>query len=156
MADWIANHQPQAFVGVGSVRTGEHATDAIHAGARFVVSPIHTRDIVDTCQQHPVLAITAGFTPTEITTAAKDGADMVKVFPARALGSSYIKDILAPMPDLKLIPTGGIGLENFQSYLDAGAIAVGVGGALVDNGFIANREWKTLQALAQQFTSKIG
>ncbi len=98
-----------------------------------------------------MMICSGAFTPTEIYNAHSDGSDIVKVFPARGLGPSFIKDVLAPMPFLKLMPTGGVDLSNVKSYFDAGAVAVGVGGQFVDTTAIKNRDWPAITKAAQQF-----
>jgi 2-dehydro-3-deoxyphosphogluconate aldolase/(4S)-4-hydroxy-2-oxoglutarate aldolase len=120
------------IVGVGSVLGAQDALEAIQAGAEFVVSPVFRRGIVDTAHQHDVPALPGALTPTEIQTAHEAGADVVKVFPASAMGQSYLGAVKAPLPHLRLCPTGGISLEGAGEWLQAGAAMVGVGSALLD------------------------
>jgi 2-dehydro-3-deoxyphosphogluconate aldolase/(4S)-4-hydroxy-2-oxoglutarate aldolase len=121
------------LVGSGTVTTGEQAEATIEAGAEFVVSPSFHPDVVAVTKAHKKLSIPGALTPTEIVTAWEAGADYVKVFPCSAVGGgSYLKSLLAPFPHLKLIPTGGVTLENAASYLKAGARALGVGSDLVN------------------------
>ena len=101
------------------------------------MSPITSRPIIDACVKAGVAVMPGALTPTEIAAAWDAGADLVKVFPARGLGPNYIKDILAPMPYLKLMPTGGVDLNNLQSYFAAGAVAAGIGGNLMDAAAVA-------------------
>ena len=124
-------------VGVGTVLDVEDAARAIDAGAEFLVTPALRRQVVATCVKRETLVLCGGLTPTELLEAYESGSQLVKVFPARLGGSKFIKDVLAPLPFLKLVPTGGIGLENAADYLAAGAVAVGIGGNLVSNKLVA-------------------
>jgi 2-dehydro-3-deoxyphosphogluconate aldolase / (4S)-4-hydroxy-2-oxoglutarate aldolase len=140
-----------ATIGLGSVRTVDEAHAAIKAGAQFVVTPITKLDVIEVCKNAGVPIMPGAFTPTEIATAHEAGADVVKVFPVRALGSNYIKDVLAPMPYLKLMPTGGVDLENMTSFFKAGAVAVGVGGNLLDKKAIEAGDWEKVSSIAKQY-----
>jgi len=121
------------IIGVGSVLNRKTAEDAIKAGARYVVSPILKEEVVKAAQDKDVPVMPGCFTPTEIQTAYEYGADIIKVFPADIVGMAFFKAILAPMPHLKLMPTGGVTLTNAGDWIKAGACAVGLGGALLDN-----------------------
>ena len=118
--------------GAGTVIDAATARAVIDAGARFIVSPVFRRDVIDVCHERDVVVAPGCFSPTEILDAHEHGADIVKVFPATALGPSYIKDIRAPLPQLRLMPTGGVTLDNAGDWIRAGAVAVGVGSALLD------------------------
>jgi len=131
IADTRARFGDDIILGVGSVRDSAGARAAVEAGARFVVSPIFFPEIIATAHELGVPAMPGCFTPTEIAAAARAGADIVKVFPADILGMNFFKSVLAPMPDLKLMPTGGVSLTNAGDWLAAGACAVGIGGGLV-------------------------
>ncbi len=131
-------------VGVGSVLNSETAQKAIDAGAKYVVSPIFKKEIIDTAHRNGVPAMPGAFTPTEIQTAYECGADIVKVFPADVVGMAFFKGVLAPMPHLKLMPTGGVTLTNAGDWLKAGACAVGVGSALLDKKAIAAGNYQVL------------
>lgn len=131
-------------VGVGSVLSAETARKAIDAGARYVVSPIYKKEIIDAAHDSGVPAMPGAFSPTEIQTAYESGADIVKVFPADVVGMAFFKGVLAPMPHLKLMPTGGVTLTNAGDWLKAGACAVGVGTALLDKKAIEAENYKAL------------
>jgi 2-dehydro-3-deoxyphosphogluconate aldolase / (4S)-4-hydroxy-2-oxoglutarate aldolase len=129
----LAASLPDGIVlGAGTVIDAATAHAVIDAGARFIVSPVFRREVVQTCLERGVVAAPGCFSPTEILDAHDMGADVVKVFPATALGPQYIKDLRAPMPQLKLMPTGGVTLDNAGDWIRAGAAAVGVGSALLD------------------------
>jgi 2-dehydro-3-deoxyphosphogluconate aldolase / (4S)-4-hydroxy-2-oxoglutarate aldolase len=131
-------------LGVGSVLDAETARLAIGAGAQFVVSPVMKPEIIHTAHKYDCPAMPGGFTPTEILSAHEHGADIVKVFPADVLGMAFFKAIKAPMPQLKLMPTGGVSLTNAGDWLKAGACAVGIGGALLDSKAIAEGTYTVL------------
>jgi 2-dehydro-3-deoxyphosphogluconate aldolase/(4S)-4-hydroxy-2-oxoglutarate aldolase len=141
----------KAVIGIGSVRSLEEAKLAIDSGAQFIVSPITSVQIIDYCKQNRVAVCPGAYTPTEIATCWDAGADIVKVFPARTLGAGYIKDVLAPMPYLKLMPTGGVDLKNIASFFAAGAVAVGIGGQLLDPSAVQNRDWAKLTQTACEY-----
>lgn len=121
-------------LGAGTVLNTEDAQDCIDAGAEFLLSPVYSRDVLDFASERDCLYIPGCYTPTEIYNAQNAGAGMVKVFPAGQLKSGYIKDVLAPMNDLILLPTGGVTPENINEFLDAGAKAAGISSALVPKG----------------------
>ena len=138
-----------ACVGVGTVLKSEEAEAAIDAGAQFVVTPAVRRQVIATCIKRQTLILCGGFTPTELLEAYEAGAELVKVFPAQLGGPKFIKDVLAPMPFLKLVPTGGVSTENARDYLSAGAVAVGIGGNLVSNKLVAAEAFDQITATAQ-------
>ena len=143
------------IIGVGSVLNSKTAEDAIKAGARYVVSPIFKKEIIDTAHKFDVPAMPGCFTPTEIQTAFEYGADIVKVFPADVVGMEFFKAILAPMPHLKLMPTGGVTLANAGEWLKAGACAVGIGSALLDKKAIQENNYSILTENAKQIMKSI-
>jgi 2-dehydro-3-deoxyphosphogluconate aldolase/(4S)-4-hydroxy-2-oxoglutarate aldolase len=136
-------------VGVGTVLKSEEAEAAIDAGAEFAVTPALRKDVIATCAKRQTLVLCGGFSPTELLEAYEAGAELVKVFPAQLGGPKFIKDVLAPMPFLKLVPTGGVSPENARDYLNAGAAAVGIGGNLVSNKLVAAGAFDQITAAAQ-------
>lgn len=132
------------IVGVGSVLNSETANAAIKAGAKYVVSPILKEDIIQTAHEYDVPVMPGCFTPTEIYNAYELGADVIKVFPADSLGVNFFKGVLAPMPFLKLMPTGGVTLTNIVDWLKAGAVAVGLGTSLLNKEAIENENYNLL------------
>jgi len=143
------------IVGVGSVLNADTAKQAIEAGAKYVVSPVFKKEIIDAAHAYDVPAMPGCFTPTEILTAYEYGADVVKVFPADVLGMAFFKGILAPMPHLKLMPTGGVSLTNAGDWIKAGAVAVGIGSALLDKDAIDSENYSKLTENAKLITQKI-
>jgi 2-dehydro-3-deoxyphosphogluconate aldolase/(4S)-4-hydroxy-2-oxoglutarate aldolase len=141
----------EALIGVGSIRTAEHTRQAIDNGAQFLVSPVMVHEMLELGRAAGIPTMPGAFTPTEIETAQQAGASVVKVFPASVLGPSYLRAILAPMPELRLMPTGGVSLGNIADYLRAGAMAVGVGGELVAANRVANQEWDEITRTASSY-----
>jgi 2-dehydro-3-deoxyphosphogluconate aldolase/(4S)-4-hydroxy-2-oxoglutarate aldolase len=131
-------------LGVGSVLNKSVAEDAIKAGAKYVVSPVLKKEIIETSHKFDVPAMPGCFTPTEIQTAYECGADIIKVFPADIVGMAFFKAVLAPLPHLKLMPTGGVSLTNVGDWLNAGACAVGIGSALLDKKAIKDENYSVL------------
>ena len=143
------------LVGAGSVTDAETARAAVEAGARYVVSPVFKREVIEAAHAAGAAAMPGCFTPTEILTAHEAGADVAKVFPAGSLGPGFIRGVLAPMPHLKLMPTGGVSLDNATEWLRAGAVAVGAGSALVDPDAIAAGDWARLTANARRLRASV-
>jgi 2-dehydro-3-deoxyphosphogluconate aldolase/(4S)-4-hydroxy-2-oxoglutarate aldolase len=142
-------------VGAGTVMDVETARRVMNAGASFVVSPVFRPEVVAVCRGAGVAVMPGCFSPTEIHAAWEAGADIIKVFPATALGATYFKDLRGPMPQLRLMPTGGVSLENAGVWIRAGAVALGVGTALVDPALVASRAFDTLTARAQAFVDAV-
>lgn len=142
-------------IGVGSVLNKETAADAINAGAQYVVSPVFKLEVVQEAKKRNVPVMPGAFSPTEILTAFEAGADVVKVFPADIVGMAFFKSVLAPMPHLKLMPTGGVSLTNAGDWLKAGAVAVGVGSALLDKKAIADGNYDLLTQNAEKLMASI-
>jgi 2-dehydro-3-deoxyphosphogluconate aldolase/(4S)-4-hydroxy-2-oxoglutarate aldolase len=145
----------EVLVGVGSVLDGPTAQQAINAGARFAVSPILSPEMIETCHRYDVPAVPGAFTPTEVARAHELGADIVKVFPASTVGPDYFGALKGPMPHVKLMPTGGVSLENAGQWIEAGACAVGVGSALLDENAIENENYGTLTENAETLRESI-
>src|SRR5215211_9527508 len=130
-----------AHIGVGTVLNVDTAEASISAGAQFVVTPTMSQAVIRACVARGIPILCGALTPTEALTAHEAGADMVKLFPARLGGPQYLRDILAPLPFLRIVPTGGIGAENARAYLDAGAVAVGIGGSLITAQAVEQADW---------------
>ncbi|MCG3191456.1 MAG: KHG/KDPG aldolase [Thermoanaerobaculia bacterium] len=146
---------PEIILGAGTVLDAETARAVVEAGARYVVSPVFKEDVLRQTQRLGAAAMPGCFTPTEILTAWEAGADIVKVFPATALGPSYFRDLRGPLPHLKLMPTGGVSLSNAGEWIRAGAAAIGVGTALVDTAAIAAGRFSEITARARQFVDAV-
>jgi 2-dehydro-3-deoxyphosphogluconate aldolase/(4S)-4-hydroxy-2-oxoglutarate aldolase len=145
-----------ALIGAGTVTTADQARDAIRAGAAFIVSPGLVPEVVDVVKAAGVTMIPGALTPTEILAAARAGADLIKIFPAHSLGGpAYIKTLRGPFPDLPLVPTGGVDLENVAEFMRAGATAVGVGSELVSREALAKGDYETIAKRAEQFVRTV-
>ncbi|HSH78849.1 MAG TPA: bifunctional 4-hydroxy-2-oxoglutarate aldolase/2-dehydro-3-deoxy-phosphogluconate aldolase [Herpetosiphonaceae bacterium] len=138
-----------AQIGVGTVLAPDAAEAAISAGAEFVVTPAVRPAVIATCRAHGVPILSGALTPTEVLAAHEAGADAIKIFPARAVGPQYLRDLLAPLPGLLLVPTGGIDAGNARAYLDAGAVAVGIGGSLVSAQAVTRQDWSQITSTAR-------
>jgi 2-dehydro-3-deoxyphosphogluconate aldolase / (4S)-4-hydroxy-2-oxoglutarate aldolase len=139
LIEGLARTMPKDFqLGAGTVLDPETARQVILAGAKFIVAPTLNLATIEMCHRYDVAALPGCFTPTEILTAWQAGADVIKVFPATALGPTFFKDMRGPLPQIKLMPTGGVSLANAGDWIKAGAVAIGVGTSLVDNKAIAD------------------
>lgn len=146
---------PSIAIGAGSVVTVEQVRAVAAAGAQFVVSPVSKEDVIAACREHDLPVMPGAFTPSEIQQAWEWGASVVKVFPANHLGKSYIKDVMAPLPHLRLMPTGGVSASNLREFLDNGAFAVGVGSSLINNSAVADRDWDQLRRNAEAYVTQL-
>jgi len=142
-------------MGAGTVLDPETARAAILSGAQFIVTPALNPKTIELCRRYGKPIIPGALTPTEILTAWEAGADMVKVFPADSMGPGYIKAILAPLPQIRLVPTGGVSAENAAQFLKAGATALGVGGNLVNKQAVARGDWAAITAEAQKLVQAV-
>lgn len=143
------------LLGAGTVLDSETARAAILAGAQFIVSPTTDFATIELCHRYGKAVIPGAFTPTEILAAWQAGADFVKVFPAGVLGPGYLKDVLGPLPQVKLVPTGGVGKANAGDFIKAGAAALAVGGDLVNNKLVAAGEFDQLTANARDLVAAV-
>jgi 2-dehydro-3-deoxyphosphogluconate aldolase/(4S)-4-hydroxy-2-oxoglutarate aldolase len=144
------------LLGAGTVLDPETARASILAGAEFIVTPAVKLEIIAMCKRYGKPILAGAMTPTEMLTAWEAGADLVKVFPAGNLGGpDYIKAVLAPLPQLRLVPTGGVSAENAARYLEAGAAAVAVGGNLVSKKAVAHSDWSAITTDAQRLVAVV-
>ncbi len=151
----LANGGGDTLIGAGSVLDSETARFAILRGARFVVGPTFCPKVVALCHRYDVATVPGAYTPTEVVRAWEAGADLVKLFPAGGLGPRYLKELRGPLPDLRLVPTGGVTLENAAEFLAAGAFAVGLGGALVDRDAVARSDYASITERARRLIGSI-
>ena len=152
----LARSLPEGFLlGAGTVTDAATAQAVIDAGAAFVVGPVFRPDVVTACHEHDVPAIPGCFSPTEILDAHDKGADIIKVFPATMLGPQFVRDVRAPLPQVKLMPTGGVTLENAGDWIRAGAVAIGIGSALVDARAVERGEFDVIAANARHVIANV-
>ena len=141
----------KVLLGAGSVLDPETARTAILAGAEFIVAPTINLDVIKMAQRYDKAIMPGAFTPTEILTAWEAGADVVKVFPSDITGPKYLKAVHGPLPQIKLLPTGGVNLDTAADFLKAGAWALGVGGSLASSKAIMAGDFEALESNARQF-----
>ena len=152
----IAPTLPSDFLfGAGTVVDADTAHRAARAGAQFIVSPVLRPEVIKAAHEDGIPVMPGCFTPTEILTAWDLGADIVKVFPATSVGPSYLKDVRGPLPHVKLMPTGGVSIDNVGDWLKAGAVAVGVGSALLDAKAIAAKQFDVIEANARRMVANV-
>ena len=145
----------RGLIGVGTVLDLETCRAALRAGAEFVVSPILRRELVGIAHAADRPIMLGAYTPTEAQLAHEAGADFVKIFPADALGPGYIKALRAPLPHLRIVPTGGVDLNTAADFLRAGCVALGVGSSLLTREFLAKDDWPALTQLAREFVAVV-
>lgn len=152
----LARTLPAGFLlGAGTVTDAQTAHAVIDAGAAFIVGPVFRPDMIAACHERGVPAIPGCFSPTEILAAHEAGADIVKLFPATALGPQFIRDVRAPLPQVKLMPTGGVTVDNAGDWIRAGAVAVGVGSALLDARAIDAGQFGTITSSAARLVANV-
>ena len=139
------------ILGAGTVLTPEMAASAVDAGAQFIVSPSTNLATIEMAKSRGVLVFPGALTPTEVITAWQAGGDIIKIFPANVMGPSYFKDLHGPFPDIPFMPTGGVDLNTAKSWLEAGAVCLGVGGALIDKKLMAEGNFAEITARARKF-----
>jgi len=139
------------LIGAGTVLDTETARIAMLSGAEFIVSPAVNLGVIEMCRRYDKLVMPGALTPTEVLSAWQAGADVVKVFPCDALGPGYLKALHGPLPQVRLMPTGGVNLDTAAAFLEAGACALGVGSSLVEPKAVAAGDLKRIESLARQY-----
>ena len=155
IADLAPTMPPEFLLGAGTVVDAETVKRAVDAGAQFIVSPVFRTAVISASHDLGVPVMPGCFTSTEILEAWDAGADVVKVFPATAVGPGYLKDIRGPLPHVKLMPTGGVSIDNVGDWLKAGAVAVGVGSALLDAKAIAAGQFGVIAENARRMVANV-
>jgi 2-dehydro-3-deoxyphosphogluconate aldolase/(4S)-4-hydroxy-2-oxoglutarate aldolase len=145
----------RVLLGAGTVLDPETARAALLAGAEYMVAPTVNLEVIRLCRRYDKLVMPGAFTPTEILTAWEAGADIVKVFPADVVGPAFFKAVRAPLPQVKLMPTGGVDLNTAADFLRAGACCLGIGGQLVEPQAVAQRNFDRIRDLARQYAAII-
>jgi 2-dehydro-3-deoxyphosphogluconate aldolase/(4S)-4-hydroxy-2-oxoglutarate aldolase len=145
----------RVLLGAGTVLDTETARAALLAGAEFLVAPTLNLDVIRLCRRYDKVVMPGAFTPTEILAAWEAGADVVKVFPADVVGPAFFKAMRGPLPQIRLMPTGGVDLTTAADYLRAGACCLGVGGQLVDPKLIAAGDFDGLRELARKYATVV-
>lgn len=146
----------QVLVGAGTVTDADTARRAVDAGAEFIVTPCLVPEVIDAARRADVAVLPGALTPTEVLEAFRLGGDMVKVFPAQSVGgAAYLRALHGPFPEIPLVPTGGVTLDNVGEMFDAGAAAIGVGSELISKDALAQRDYAAVSALAGQFLAAV-
>ena len=144
-----------SIIGVGTVLDPETARAAILAGAEYIVSPTLHLGVIEMAKRYGKVVMPGAFTPTEILTAWQAGADVVKVFPASVGGPAYFKDVKGPLPQVRLMPTGGVDLTTTGAFIKAGACAVGAGSAMVDKKAVSAGKFDAITETARKFVDEV-
>lgn len=148
-------YQDRVLVGAGTVLDAVSAKSAIDAGSDFIFCPIFDQETVQITNRYGRISIPGVMTPTEIVQAYSAGADLLKVFPGAALGESYIKDLQGPLGHIPMMPTGGVSVDNVETFIKNGAVAVGAGGSLVDGKAIAEERYEAITEISKEFVKRI-
>ena len=151
----VARYDQDILFGAGTVLDSESARAAILAGAQFIVGPSFSPAMVETCRRYSVPVIPGAYTPTEALAAWESGADMVKIFPASVGGPPFIRALKAPLPQLDLVPVGGVNLKTTAAFIQAGAAAVGVGSSLVNQTLLDSQSFAEITDRSRRFTEEV-
>jgi 2-dehydro-3-deoxyphosphogluconate aldolase/(4S)-4-hydroxy-2-oxoglutarate aldolase len=141
----------KVLLGAGTVLDPETARTALLAGAEFIVGPTVNLDVIRLCRRYDKAVLPGALTPTEVLTAWEHGADIVKIFPSELTGPGYLKALGGPLPQVRMMPTGGVNLQTAAEFLKAGACALGIGGSLVEPKAVAARDFARIESLARQY-----
>ncbi len=145
----------KVLMGVGTVLDAETCRAALLAGAEFVVTPVFRPEVIQLCNRYSKPVASGAYSPTEALQGHESGADFIKIFPADQLGPNYIKNLLAPLPMLRIIPTGGVTVESAASFIQAGCAALAAGSSLVSKEILKAGDWAKLTALAASFVEAV-
>jgi 2-dehydro-3-deoxyphosphogluconate aldolase/(4S)-4-hydroxy-2-oxoglutarate aldolase len=147
--------EDRVLLGAGTVLDAETARLALLCGAEFLVTPVVSKPVIRLCRRYGKLALPGALTPTEILAAWQAGADIVKVFPSELTGPGYLRALRGPLPQIRLMPTGGVNLETAAAFLEAGACALGVGSSLVEPKAVAAGDLQRIETLARQYVELV-
>lgn len=145
----------RVLLGAGTVLDPQTARVAMLSGAEFLVTPVVSLPVIRLCRRYDKLVLPGAFTPTEILTAWQAGADIVKVFPSELSGPGYLKALRGPLPQVRLMPTGGVNLQTAAAFLEAGACALGIGSSLVEPQAVAAGDLRRIENLARQYVELV-
>jgi 2-dehydro-3-deoxyphosphogluconate aldolase/(4S)-4-hydroxy-2-oxoglutarate aldolase len=155
VADVRAGFGDAILIGVGTVLDAGTCRAAVEAGAEFIVTPVTKPTVIEVANELGKPIASGAFTPTEALLAHESGADFIKIFPADHAGPGYIRSLLAPLPMLRIIPTGGVTPKNARAFLQAGSVAIGAGSALVSPDILLARDWSALRSRAEEFVRAV-
>lgn len=151
----LREKHPDLNIGAGTVCSMEDLTNALKAGAMFIVTPVIDEEVISYCVKHEIPIFPGALTPSEIYKATKLGAIIIKLFPATQFGEQYIKDVLGPLNNIKLLPTGGVNEHNIETFFEAGSIGVGMGSTLFLKEKIKNNEFVALESHFKNIVEKV-
>ncbi|MEM6806481.1 MAG: bifunctional 4-hydroxy-2-oxoglutarate aldolase/2-dehydro-3-deoxy-phosphogluconate aldolase, partial [Bacteroidota bacterium] len=152
---WRKNSPASTLIGAGTVISSKDAANAAESGAQFIVTPAFKQEIIETAHSYGIPVFMGAMTPTEILTAWEAGADVIKVFPASALGIRYFKAVKGPLNQIPLMPTGGVNVENAKDWLALGAVALGLGSSLVNKEDLDGEDYEVIKSKAEAFIKHI-
>jgi 2-dehydro-3-deoxyphosphogluconate aldolase / (4S)-4-hydroxy-2-oxoglutarate aldolase len=155
MLEKATSELPNFLFGLGTVLDAETARMGLLSGAKFIVTPALRRGVIEMCHRYSAPIFSGAFTPTEILDTWDAGVDAVKVFPAEFFGPAYIKSVKAPLPQIDLVPTGGVNENNVGDFLKAGATAVAAGSSLIDAKGLKEKNWSVITAKAKAFCAAV-
>lgn len=155
ITDQVRSKPPGTLIGAGTVLDAPTAEKVIRAGAEFVVSPITNFAMIEACRRNETFVAPGALSPTEIMAAWERGADVVKVFPATSVGPKYFQDLKGPLPQVRLMPTGGVSIENAREFIRSGACCVAIGTALLDKKAVAAGDWDALTEKARALVESL-
>jgi 2-dehydro-3-deoxyphosphogluconate aldolase/(4S)-4-hydroxy-2-oxoglutarate aldolase len=155
ITDQVRSKPPGTLIGAGTVLDALTAEKVIRAGAEFVVSPITNFAMIEACRLNETFVAPGALSPTEIMAAWERGADVVKVFPATSVGPKYFQDLKGPLPQVRLMPTGGVSIENAREFIRSGACCVAIGTALLDKKAVAAGDWDALTEKARALVESL-
>lgn len=150
-----SSHGAKALIGAGTVMDARQANEVLDAGAKFVVAPVFDPKVVQLTLRAGAISIPGAFTVAEILNASRAGADLIKVFPSTSVGPAYFRDLLRPLPHLKVIATGGVTLNDVEEWIRSGSVLVGVGGDLIPAGALQKQDWKAVTARTAEFVAAV-
>jgi len=145
----------QILLGAGTVLDTETARAAILAGAEYIVTPTVNVDVIKICRRYGIPCLAGAFTPTEVLTAWEAGAEIIKIFPGELGGPNYLKALKGPLPQIRMMPTGGVNLDSLSDFMNAGACAVGLGSSLVEKTALATGDMQRIESLAVAYVEKM-
>ena len=151
----VAERLPDVVIGAGTVLDGETACDAIRAGARFLVTPAVTLDVVEAARRYGAVSIPGAMTPTEVLSAWQAGANLIKLFPASVGGPGFFSALKGPLPQIPLVATGGVSAENAPAYIEAGAAAVCFGGSLIPKRIVEESDYDELTRRTERAMERV-
>lgn len=143
------------IIGAGTVLNKDLCQKALDAGAKYIVAPDVNPEVIDLCLKNDIPVLPGAATPTEVLTAVRCGAKMIKLFPASALGPEFIRQIKGPVDDIDFVAVGGIRLNNIKDFLDAGCVAIGIGGAVLKKDAVENSDFDSICSIATQYVKRV-